>query len=96
MYFPQEQLHGDEGVFSGALGDISKPFKPFIHPVPCYYLEPLHERDAELEGNNMIIDTYQLFHLVLFCSYENQTSGDSLLLLGQVGHCLILNTNLWG
>lgn len=96
MYFPQEQLCGDEGVLSGALGDISKHFKD-LRTFSALLLPRASPSKrcrtgiiSTSQGNNMMINTYfscfwtessSRRHLVLFCSYENQTSGDSWLLL---------------
>ena len=112
MYFPRELLHGDGGVFLGALGAVSKHFKD-LRTSSALSLPRASQWErcwtgiiSSSEGNNMITDTFFSrfwaescggWHLVLFCIYENQTSGDSLLLLWkrQMGHSLTVNTNLW-
>lgn len=112
MYFPWELLHGDGGVFLGALGALSKHFKG-LRTSSALSLPRASQWErcqtgiiSSSEENNMIMDTFFCrfwaesggsgWHLVLFCIYENQTSGDSLLLLWkrQMGHSLTVNTNL--
>lgn len=77
--------------FAGALGNISKGFKrppstALSLPRPSPSKRCWTSVISSSEGNNMIIDTYfscfwaensNSWHLVLFCSYANQTSGGS-------------------